>query len=66
VIGDDALWRPVAFFALMVGLGLRLDTDWQGVAWLLILGGAAGGAVGIAGLVRRRGSDASVQTDGKR
>lgn len=64
--GSDALWRPVAFFALMIGLGLRLDTGWQAVAWVLILGGAVGGAVGIAGLARRRGPDASVQTDGKR
>ena len=27
---------PLGFFVLMLGLGLRLDTAWQGLAWVLI------------------------------
>ena len=39
-------WRPVGFFVLMVGFGLRLDSDWQRVAWLLLAAGAVGVALG--------------------
>jgi len=62
----DALWRPLAFFVLMTGFGLRLDTTWQALAGLLILGGALGGGVGLVRLTRRRRADAFVRTDGTR
>jgi hypothetical protein len=35
--------RILGFLALVHGIGLRLDSTWQGLALLLILGG--GGAV---------------------
>ena len=38
--------RIVGFLVLVHGLGLRLDSSWQRVAWLLILAG--GGAVAWA------------------
>lgn len=38
---------PLGFFVLMVGLGLRLDTAWQGLAWALIAAGAAGASAGL-------------------
>lgn len=39
---------PVGFLLAMLGFGLRLDTDWQGTAWVLLVAGAvaAGLAVG--------------------
>jgi hypothetical protein len=38
-------WRPLGFLLLMLGFGLRLDTEWQGVANALLgLGAVAGGA----------------------
>lgn len=37
---------PLGFFVLMLGFGLRLDTAWQGSAWVVLLGGAA--LVGLA------------------
>ena len=39
-------WRPVGFFVLMMGIGLRLDSDWQLVAWLLLAAGAVGVGLG--------------------
>ena len=36
-----ALARIVGFVVLVHGLGLRLDSSWQGTALALILGGAA-------------------------
>jgi hypothetical protein len=36
-----AALRPLGFFLLMIGFGLRLDTVWQGLAWLLLVAGAA-------------------------
>jgi hypothetical protein len=47
----SSLWRPVAFFVLMIGLGLRLDTAWQGVGWLLIVAGGVGGGLALRPLV---------------
>jgi hypothetical protein len=32
-------WRPVGFLLLMFGFGVRLDTGWQGVAWVLLAAG---------------------------
>jgi hypothetical protein len=36
-----ALGRVVGFVVLIHGLGLRLDSTWQGTASVLIVGGAA-------------------------
>lgn len=36
-----ALGRLIGFVVLVHGLGLRLDSTWQGTALALILGGAA-------------------------
>ncbi|HWP65593.1 MAG TPA: hypothetical protein VNO26_06760 [Candidatus Limnocylindria bacterium] len=36
-----ALARIVGFVVLVHGLGLRLDSTWQGTAWLVILSGGA-------------------------
>jgi len=39
------VWRPLGFLVLMLGFGLRLDSEWQGVAGALLgLGAVAGGA----------------------
>ena len=62
---SDALWRPLAFFSLMIGLGLRLDTGWQRLAALLIVAGAVTGGVGLWQLARRSGATAFVPTGGK-
>ena len=38
-------WRPLGFLLLMLGFGLRLDSEWQGLASALLgLGAVAGGA----------------------
>ena len=63
------LWRPVTFFVLMMGLGLRLDTTWQGVAWLLIVAGAVGGGLALRPLVGGGAQDSSsafVPPEGRR
>jgi hypothetical protein len=54
------LARPLGFLLLMLGFGLRLDTSWQGLAWVLILAGAAVAARGLAGGAASRSSSASV------
>lgn len=54
--------RPVGFLLLMLGFGLRLDSDWQGTAWLLL---GAGAVAAVAGLVRGR-ADAFVPADRER
>ncbi len=46
--------RPLGFVLLMLGFGLRLDSDWQGLAWLLLVAGAVAGGAGLLGLHRRR------------
>ena len=51
----DELWRPAGFLLLMVGFGLRLDTPWQGLASVCLLGGAAVGGLGLWTLADRRG-----------
>jgi len=45
-VNERAL-RAVGFLLLVLGLGLRLDTTWQGFAWLLILAGAAVAGMGL-------------------
>jgi hypothetical protein len=44
-------WRPLGFLILMVGFGLRLDSDWQLVAWVVLAAGAV--AVGLGGMDSR-------------
>jgi hypothetical protein len=56
----DGIWRPLGFLLLMLGFGLRLDTPWQGLAWLLLAGGAAVAGRGLISAVGRDGSAASV------
>jgi hypothetical protein len=43
---------PLAFFLLMAGFGLRLDTAWQGAGLVFIVAGA------VALVSRRRGRPA--------
>jgi hypothetical protein len=52
----DRTLRPLGFLVLVLGLGLRLDTPWQGVAWVLIVTGASCGAAGLWMLARRQGA----------
>ena len=40
-------WRPIGFLLLMLGFGLRLDSDWQALAWLLLAAGGIGVVRGI-------------------
>lgn len=44
--------RPAGFLVLMLGIGLRLDTAWQGLAGIVLLLGGAVTAVGLWGLAR--------------
>lgn len=64
----DRPWRVVGFLLLMLGFGLRLDTGWQGLAWMLLLGGAAATGRGLWLLSRRdtRPDDAFVRQPGER
>jgi len=61
-------WRVVGFLLLMLGFGLRLDTGWQGLAWLLLLGGVATTGRGLWLLSQRvaRADDAFVRRAGGR
>jgi hypothetical protein len=40
--------RPLGFLLLMLGFGLRLDSTWQVLADLLLLGGMVLSGVGLA------------------
>jgi hypothetical protein len=60
-----ALWRPLGFFLLVVGLGLRLDTTWQGLAWVCMLVGTLAGGAGLWELVRRSSRGAFVPRPGE-
>ena len=46
------VWRPLGFLILMLGFGLRLDSEWQGVAGVLLAAGAAAGGAGLWALRR--------------
>ena len=52
----DEIWRPAGFLLLMVGFGLRLDSPWQGLAWICLLAGAAAGGAGLWTLADRDGA----------
>ena len=64
----DRPWRVVGFLLLVLGFGFRLDTEWQGLAWLLLLAGGAVTGRGLWLLWRRdvRPEDAFVHQAGKR
>ena len=64
----DRPWRVVGFLLLVLGFGFRLDTDWQRLAWLLLLAGAAVTGRGLWLLWQRdaRSGDAFVHQAGKR
>jgi hypothetical protein len=66
--GNDRPWRVVGFLLLVLGFGFRLDTDWQALASLLLLAGAAVTGLGFWLLWRRdaRPADAFVREAGKR
>ena len=42
--------RPVGFFLLMLGFGLRLDTTWQLLALVILTAGAVVAGTGLRGL----------------
>ncbi len=54
--GQDPVWRPLGFLLLVLGLGLRLDTPFQGIAWSFIAAGGVSGGAGLWLLARRRTS----------
>lgn len=56
----DGIWRPLGFLLLMLGFGLRLDTPWQGLAWMLLAVGALVAGRGLARLAGRERASASV------
>jgi hypothetical protein len=64
IVSDRAL-RPLGFLLLMLGFGLRLDTPYQGIAWLLLLTGALATGAGLFLLGQRRRDDAFVPPAGK-
>src|SRR5213592_17751 len=47
-------WRPLGFLVLMLGFGLRLDSEWQGLAIALLVCGAVAGGAGLWALGRGR------------
>jgi len=55
--------RPVGFLALMLGFGLRLDTEWQGLGGGLLLGGAV---ASVLGLILHRGDLEKAAARGRR
>ena len=52
--------RPLGFFLMMLGFGLRLESTWQGLGFGLLL---VGGAAAAAGLLQAR---AFIPPDGER
>jgi hypothetical protein len=53
---NPGLWRPLGFLLLMLGFGLRLDSDWQGLATGLLVCGAVAAGAGLWTL-RREAED---------
>jgi len=47
-----AVWRPLGFFLLMLGVGLRLDSEWQALAGALLIAGAVAAGAGLWALQR--------------
>ena len=54
------VWRPLGFLVLMLGFGLRLDSEWQGVASALLGFGAVAGGAGLWALRREAAGGAFV------
>ena len=52
--------RPLGFLLLMLGFGLRLDTSWQVLAWMLLVVGAVVAGRGLVRLFRRERATAFV------
>jgi len=46
--------RPLGFFVLMCGFGLRLDSSWQRLAAAVLVAGGALAAAGLVALGRDR------------
>lgn len=44
---NPGLWRPLGFLLLMLGFGLRLDSQWEGLATGLLVCGAVAAARGL-------------------
>src|SRR5262249_34410666 len=42
-------WRPLGFLLLMLGFGVRLDSDWQALAWMLFIAGGCATLLGLRG-----------------
>lgn len=51
-MADRAWGRSLGFLLLMVGTGLRLDTAWQGAAWIVLAIGGLLAGMGVADLRR--------------
>jgi sulfite exporter TauE/SafE len=54
-----AALKPLGFVLLMLGFGLRLDTGWQGAAWLFLVAGALCIAAGLYVSARRESAAAA-------
>lgn len=65
MIARTSVVRPLGFFVLMVGFGLRLDTAWQGLAALLILAGGAAAGLGLWHGRQTASGDAFVSSPGR-
>ncbi len=62
-----ATLRPLGFLVLMLGFGLRLDSSWQGAAWVLLVVGGTATVAGLAALAREpRDVAAFVSPEAKR
>ena len=52
--------RPLGFLLLVLGLGVKMDSSWDLLAWVLICVGSAAAAVGLWGLLRLGAREAFV------
>lgn len=63
---SDRAWRSLGFLLLMLGFGLRLDTPYQALAWVLLCAGALAAGAGLLLLARSGRENAFVPPAGKR
>jgi hypothetical protein len=61
-----AAWRPLGFLLLMLGFGLRLDSEWLGLANALLALGAVAGGAGLWALRREAPGGAFVPPASRR